>query len=416
MKKVFFIGICGISMSGLSVLLKHKGYEVFGCDRNYKNPPTCLKNESIKVFSEKKIGRIKDCDLVVYSSAIGDNHPALKKARELKKVCVSRGELLGQVSKSYEKTIAIAGSHGKTTTTAMIYNCLYVAGKNPTLHLGGILKKENTNVIVGGDEYFITEACEYHDNFLYLKPYISVVTNVEKEHLDYFKTFEKEKLSFQKFKDSGLFVVDRSGLTAKNVRINKSKGISFDVMKADEKLGRINLKIGGYFNAQNALFAIEVCFKLGLSFAQIKLGLESFLGTKKRLENVNIFGKEIVVDYAHHPTEIKESLKFLKKASKDYILIFQPHTFSRTKTLLKEFISVFSKVKNLYLFKTYSAREKSSQGMSAKELCCKLKKAGKNAKYISALSQAKKLLKSESSKGLIVLMGAGDLPEKLGIN
>ena len=416
MKKVFFIGICGISMSALSVLLKKKGYEVFGSDRNYKNPPSCLTRENIKVFSERKTSKIKDADIVVYSSAIREDNKILKLARKLKKICVCRGQLLGEISKGYEKTIAVAGSHGKTTTTAMIYNCLFVAGKNPTLHLGGILKKENTNVIIGEEEYFVTEACEYYDNFLYLKPYISVVTNVEKEHLDYFKTFQNEKKSFEKFKKNGAFAIESTTLSAKNVRINKFDGTTFNLFEKEKFLTKIELKIGGFFNVKNALFAIETCLKLGLSMNQIKLGLESFYGTKKRLEKIEYCGKSVIVDYAHHPTEIFQSLKFLKKMSRNLIVIFQPHTYSRTKTLLKDFINVFSKTEKLYLFKTYEAREKERDGMSAKTLCKMLNDAGRKTCYLSHVSEVKKLIDSQEKSTTIVLMGAGDLPEKLGIN
>jgi len=415
MKKVFFIGICGISMSGLGVLMKHKGYIVFGSDRNYKHPPKCLIEENIKVFSEKKASKVKDADFVVFSSAIKEDNPVLCLAKKMKKVCVSRGQLLGEISKGFEKIIAVAGSHGKTTTTAMIYNCLYVAGKNPTLHLGGILKREETNVVVGEKEYFVTEACEYYDNFLYLTPYISVVTNVEKEHLDYFKTFENEKKSFEKFKKNGFFSIENTKLSAKNVKVNKQGGISFDVFD-DKKLIDVHMKIGGFFNAKNALFAIEVCLKLGLSLNQIKLGLESFYGTKKRLEKTTCFGKSIIVDYAHHPTEIRESLRYLKKMTKKFIVIFQPHTYSRTKILLKDFVKVFSKVENLFIFKTYEAREKRKDGVSAKELCGEIKKTSGKAVYLKNLTLVKKLICESGDDFVTVLMGAGDLPEKLGIN
>lgn len=409
MKKFFLIGICGISMSAIAVMLHKEGNEVCGCDRNYKKPPKCLIDENIKVFSENMIDGIKTADFVVFSSAIKEDNSAYVLAKKLNKKLLSRGEILGRIANKYEKVIAVAGSHGKTTTTAMIYHILSLAGKHPSLHLGGLY--DGKNVICDGNEFLVCEACEYHDNFLHLYPYISVITNVEREHLDYFKTFENEKKSFEKFKNQSKIVFDKLKYRPKNVRTNKYGGVSFGL----EDFGRINLKIGGYYNVSNAIFALQVCQEIGVPFGIIKLGLETFSGTQKRLQKVNFLGKEVIVDYAHHPTEIQNAYKFLCKLKKKIILIFQPHTFSRTKDFVNDFVKVLAKFDELYLFKTYSAREKESEGISAKELNEKIKKVDKKSTYISRISDVKKIIFSSSKKSLVVIMGAGDLPEKLGL-
>ena len=411
MKKVFFIGICGVSMSALAVLLKSENYEVVGCDRNYTRKPACLEKSGVAVFSESNLGEVADCDFVVFSSAIKEDNKVLRLARWLGKKCISRGELLGRIASRYEKVIAVAGSHGKTTTSGMIYSILKYAGKEPSLHLGGILCEEKTNVVAKSKEFFVCEACEYCDNFLYLFPYIGVVTNVEREHLDYFKTFENEKKSFERFKEQCKKVIDSPNYIAKKKRINDFGGVSFDVVSANKKEVSLDLKIGGFYNIQNALFAFQVGKELGLSNEVIKIGLEQYLGTEKRFERKSIFGKNIIVDYAHHPTEIENVQKYLKFLNKKVVAIFQPHTYSRTKNLCEDFVRVLSGFDKVFLYKTYSAREKPKEGLSALELSEKIE----NSTYLKNKKQVQEAIKSSTEKEIVVLFGAGDLPEKLGL-
>ncbi len=411
MKKVFFIGICGVSMSALAVLMKNDGYQVFGCDKNYKRRPKSLVQNDVAVLPEKRVSEITSCDLVVFSSAIKEDNKVLQYAKKLNKKCISRGELLGRIANKYEKVIAISGSHGKTTTSGMIFSILKYAEKQPTLHLGGVLCEEKTNVVIGEKEFFVCEACEYFDNFLYLFPYISVVTNIESEHLDYFKTFENEKRSYEKFKEQSKFVVDKTSFLAKRKRVNAFGGVSFDLWHSGQKIMEINLKIGGFYNIQNALFAIEVAKKLGVSNAIIKIGLERFFGTQKRLEKKEIFGKTILVDYAHHPTEIESVQKYLKFLNKKIVAIFQPHTYSRTKNFCENFVNVLSKFDKVFLFKTYPAREKPKEGLSAFELSNLIEKSV----FLSDKKEVKNIIKNTTREEIVVLFGAGDLPEKLGI-
>ena len=206
--KYFFLGICGISMRSLAVMLRLRGDEVSGCDAE-PSDLDFFKTYGVEVLGSRVKEEIKKSDIIVFSSAIKENDENYLYAKKLGKKLMSRGELLGVIASDYDIVIAVAGAHGKTTTTALIYNIL--KKRNPTLHLGGILKEEDTCFVYGEKRYFITEACEYHDNFLYLKPYIGVITNIEKEHLDYFKTIENELNSFNKFRKNCKFVIEGNG-------------------------------------------------------------------------------------------------------------------------------------------------------------------------------------------------------------
>jgi len=404
------IGICGVSMSALAYILKSEGHSVCGSDKNYEKKTKCLEN--IDVYKQPYLQGVKDADLIVKSSAISQNKET-QLAEKLGKKIISRGELLEKIASTYEKVIAVAGSHGKTTTTAMIYHTLFVNGKNPTLHLGGDLIDVG-NCVLGDKEYFITEACEYYDNFLFLHPYVSVITNIEPEHLDYFGTFKNELLSYKKFENNSQFCITINEFSAKNIRINKNYGVGFSLYKGNEKLDRINLKIGGKINVKNALFCTDVCQKLGLSIAQIKFGLESFKGVKKRCERVFANTKfDIFIDYAHHPKEIEESGKYFKKICKNKCIVaFQPHTYSRTKEFYKDFIKSLSIFDEVICYKTYPAREKVCDGLTEEDLFLGLKLTQKTCFHIKNVQQLKNKLKTYQKGDIVVFMGAGDLPDR----
>lgn len=469
--KYYFIGICGISMSALAVFLKKEGNDVSGSDSNPENH--ILYENGISVFNKANLKKIEECDVVTFSSAIKEDNEDLKYAKHLGKKILSRGELLGVISKKYKNVIAVAGSHGKTTTTALIYNVLKMAGKNPTLHLGGILKEENSNFVIGDKEYFVTEACEYCDNFLFLKPTISVVTNIEPEHLDYFKTFENQLKSFEKFKKQSQFIFEQNGdyfaenvhydsngklcfrlcsieknilnkkykiknnkniikkhkktvkKSIKNAFLHKNKPIlklnKYKLKNYQEKLNlekncQLNFKVNicEEINIQNIIMAYRVCKFLEIPENKILEGIESFQGVKLRFEKVNCSKfPNVILDYAHHPTEIKNTMKTALKVFKDkkVVFIFQPHTYSRTKNLLNEFIDIFENLDNLILYKTYEAREKESDGISAKRLKDFL--VNKDVRYCDDLDSLLKILEKFSSDDVLIFIGAGDLPNML---
>lgn len=404
--KYYFIGICGISMRSLAVLVKLDGNDVVGSDIA-PSDLEFLRQYGIEVFEKSMTNEVEKADVVVVSSAIGEDDVDLTTARKFKRKIISRGELLGEIASKYEKVIAIAGAHGKTTTTALIYNIL--KDRRPTLHLGGVLKEENTSLVCGGKEFFITEACEYHDNFLYLKPHVAVITNIEREHLDYFKTFENELLSFERFRKNSSFVIEGDGdYQIENIKHIKGK-LAFDICYKKKIVMSLKMNICEDVNATNALFAYRTCKLLGVSDEKIKVGLESFKGVKRRFESVKSkFFKNAIVDYAHHPTEIKNTIKTSKAMFKKVVFIFQPHTFSRTKELLKEFVDVFKDEENLVIFKTFPAREKENDGVSGRELANLL-----HRRYFEDVELLMTYLKLNYSSFTPIFIGAGDLPRLL---
>ena len=405
-------------MSALAVFLKQEGNEVCGSDINYDNLKNCLKNNEICVFLPPNYEKIKESDVIVVSSAISENDEELVFAKDNNKKIISRGQLLGEISSHYEKIIAVAGSHGKTTTTALIYNILKVAGKNPTLHLGGELAFEDVNYILGDKEYFITEACEYKDNFLFLRPYISVITNIEPEHLDYFKSFKRELLSFSKFESNSKIVIkEDKNYKIKNITHRHNGFVSFDIIDKNNKKIHLNMKRYEEIIAKDCIYAIRVCQKLGIRDDLIKLGIESFKGVKKRFQKANCkVLKNVYIDYAHHPTEIQNAIKTAKKAfkNKKIVVIFQPHTYSRTKLLFKEFIKSLENADEIILYKTYSAREKENMGLSEYDLYKEFLKTDKDCFHFSNEKCLVEFLKEEKSDEKVYLfLGAGDLPDVL---
>ena len=415
------LGIGGISMSSLAIFLKEKGFYVCGSDDKESKTIEILKKNNIEVDILPNFSKIDSCDTVVYSSAIKPGNLQFEFAKSRNKNLLTRGQILGFISNDYEKVIAVAGAHGKTTTTAMIYQILKVAGLNPTLHLGGFKIEDSMNYEIGEKEFFVTEACEYCDNFLNLNPFISVVTNVEKEHLDYFKTFENQLKSFEKFKKQSRYVVDNTqNLKAKYIRHDKQGNLIFSLYDCDKKIMRLHLKICEEINTQNCIYAYLVAKKLGLNDEIIKMGLESFKGVENRFQKAKSeYFENVIIDYAHHPTEIEKAIKSAKKIfkNKKIIIIFQPHTYSRTKNLFSQFYEVFKNESCPVFFKTYSAREKPEEGFSAKQFVRMLKKYNKNAIYFEKYEDLINfLIKFNKKETVLLFIGAGDLPEILNKN
>lgn len=416
-KRFYLLGIGGISMSALAIFLKEKGNVVSGSDAMLSDAVEELYNHGIDVDFSINEEKIKNADYVVVSSAIKEENKFLKLAKKLKKSIYTRGQLLGAAASQFEKVIAVAGSHGKTTTTALIFEVLKSAGKDPTLHLGGFRSADKKNFHLGGKEFFVTEACEYYDNFLNLYPYIAVVTNVEKEHMDYFKTFERQLESFERFKLQSKCVVEGNGnFIAKYIRHNSKGQLSFNLCKDGKKIMRLKLKICEEVNTQNCISAYRVCKFLGLSDEEIKIGLESFEGVKTRFEKVTCKRFDnVLCDYSHHPTEIEKAIFSAKKIfkNKKLIVVFQPHTFSRTKDLLGDFLRVLKTVDVPILYKTYSAREKEEDGLSAKSLALSLLEYNANTLYADCYEELLAALENFDRKSVIMFVGAGDLPSIL---
>ena len=416
-KRYYFLGICGISMATLAIFLKNKGNFVQGSDRQIGKTAIILKQDGIDIDTKLNRKNIQKAAVVVCSSAIKDDNPQKIYAKKLNKKIVSRGEILGDISKQYQTVIAIAGSHGKTTTTALVYEILKTAGKNPTLHLGGYRIEDGCNFHIGDKEFFVTEACEYCDNFLFLHPKISVITNIEKEHMDYFKTFERQIESFKKFESQSQCVINSlNGYSAENIFHSDFGGLNFSIFKNNEKIMDVCMQIFEEVNVFNVIYAYQVAKKLGISDDVCKKAFENFKGVETRFQKVSCsYFDSVFCDYAHHPTEISKTIETANKIFKgrQIVFIFQPHTFSRTKTLLSEFINSLSKTENLILFKTYSAREKPSEGVSAYKLSKILKECGKKVSYYAKTESLCKKLKRLNKQCVIVFVGAGDLQMEL---
>lgn len=427
---IHFVGIGGVSMSGLAKHLHMCGYEVSGSDRTPSETLKDLAKFGVKVSCGHSQINVENNNLTVYSSAISNDNPELKKSKEREIECVKRSVLLGQILNNYSKSVAISGSHGKTTATAMIARILIKAGKDPTVFLGGEDKLFG-NYKHGDSEYAVAEACEYKKSFLDIKPKIAVVLNVDNDHLDSYADMNDLVNSFKAFVGDNLAVINADDKYADRIancttitfgiqevatyyatKIKKTnEGYSFYANAYSKPCGRINLAIKGEHNVYNALCAFAVADLLGVSFDIIKSALEEFTGVKKRNEFLGkAYERSWYADYAHHPREVFATLKAFSEEDGDFLTIFQPHTYSRTRLLLKDFVNAFTLCENLIIFKTYPAREKYDKKGSAKTLAEEISKAGVcKCLYAHTTTQLFDLIKEEKTSKRILVLGAGDL-------
>ena len=442
-KKFHFIGIGGISMSALAQMLKRDGFFVQGSDEVINAEVKRLTKKKIRAFIGHSKDNVLGVDIVVYNSAISEDNPELVFARKKKLIILKRAELLGLIAESYKNVIAVSGSHGKTTATAMISDMFLDVGFKPTIHLGGKLRSINSNYHIGNKKYFITENCEYKDSFLFVKPDISVILNIDSYHLDYFKDLNGVKSSFYKYasgtKEGGLNVIcqddenscelrkishtatfgfsNKSDIYAANIREYRAGFYAFDVMFEKCRLGRVKLSIIGKHNILNALACVFVGFVCGIDFKEIKNSLEKFGGVERRCEKLGeINGVGVYHDYAHHPAQIKKMIETamrLKAPEGRVLTVFEPHTFSRTKFLIDEFAKSFSGSDYLFLAPVYSARETKEDGLTSIDLMSVAKKEVANTYYVKTYLNLVNHIKRLAKKGdIILVLGAGTI-EKL---
>lgn len=443
-KKFHFIGIGGISMSALALILKQNGFFVQGSDLAHNAETEKLEGQNIKIFYEHHEKNIKGADVVVYTSAIHDDNPEYIFAKKKRLIILKRAELLGLIAEFYKYTIAVAGSHGKTTTTAMLAEIFMQAGFKPTFHIGGSLNSIHSNYKLGNKKIFITEACEYMDNYLYIKPDVAVVLNIDSDHLDYFKNLDGVKSSFKRFKNNvksgGISVVSiddenskelqedefvayfglskKADVYAVNIKEYKPCYYSFDVVFAKYKLGNIKLNILGKHNIQNALASVLVSLAFAIDFEDIKKAIEKFSGVERRCQLVKENnGVQIYHDYAHHPKQIKKMIQvgreLTKKSGGKVIVVFEPHTYSRTKFLINEFAESFKNADRVIFAPVYSAREKPTEGYDSLKLASDTKMINPNVEYIETYEDIKKRVEEISnSKDVVLILGAGTI-EKL---
>ena len=441
-KNVYFIGIGGISMSGLAEILKSRGVNVAGTDMKISDTTKHLENLGVKVnIGHSKENITKDFDLVVYTAAVKEDNPELLKAKELSIDIMDRAELLGHIMADYENSVAVSGTHGKTTTTSMVSEILLCSDTDPTISVGGILPSIGGNTKVGSSKYFVAEACEYFDSFLKFNPLVGIILNIEADHLDYFKTFENVKKSFHKFamripKNGTLIVNDEiedvdiltkdlnckfetystknssANWFAKNIIHHENGKNTFTICHNGEDLGEVTLNIPGEHNISNALGACGATFSLGVPFEKIAQGLMNYGGTNRRFQRKGMFdGVTVIDDYAHHPTEIKATLTAGNNVKHNRLwCVFQPHTYTRTYNLFDEFTEAFDDADKIIIADIYAAREKDTGLVNSKALADKIKEKGKDVTYIGSLDDIVKYLKKECKEGdLLITMGAGDV-------
>lgn len=415
----YFVGIGGVSMSALAKILSESGKTVAGYDRSDGEYVHALKSDGIEVsFDTHSDISLYDC--VVYTDAVAGNNPIILSAKRLNKPVISRGELLAEMCKSFNFVTAVAGCHGKTTCTAMLAHIYDAAGLGFSAHIGGTDLKF-TNGYLKGYDYFVTEACEYKKNFLALTPDLGVILNSDADHLDCYGTAENLKRAYDGFAANSKTAIrlygdgkaditfgldDRADYFAKKVRGSRGN-YSFIAYENGKELGKVTLGAAGKHNVLNALAAIAAARSVKLNFEYIAEGLNSFSGVKRRFENIGtIRGVQCIADYAHHPNEIRAALKTARQVTEgELFVIFQPHTYSRTKNLFKDFVSVLSTVKKVLIYKTYAAREYYDDAGSA----LTLSSAVKRSRYADCPQDILDFTRHATAGDLILFLGAGDI-------
>lgn len=440
---VYFMGIGGISMSGLAEILLDQGFTISGSDMKESALTTQLSAKGVKIYYGQIAENItSDIDLVVYTAAIREDNEEWKAAKEAGIPMLTRAQLLGQIMDNYNNSIAVSGTHGKTTTTSMISQVLLESQTDPTITVGGILSAIDGNLRVGNSDVFISEACEYTNSFLNFRPKYSIILNVEAEHLDFFKDLDDVRNSFRKFaantRTDGATIINgeienyeeivsdlpQTVLTygfnsnfdfyAEDICFDEKACGMFTAMHQGKPLMKVHLNVPGMHNISNALATIALAYLMKLKEEEVLFGLRKFGGANRRFQyKGNLDGITIIDDYAHHPTEIQATLDAAKNyPHKRLILVFQPHTYTRTQAFLHEFADVLSSADILVLADIYAAREKNIIGISSKDLLSLVKEKGTECYYFPSFEEIEKfLLKNCINGDLLITMGAGNVVE-----
>ena len=441
--KIHMVGIGGVSMSGIAEILVNWGFTVTGSNNVENENTKKLEKAGIKVFIGHNAENVVGSDVVVHTAAVKDDNIELKTAKNLGIPTVERADFLGEITRCFSDTITIAGTHGKSTTTSMVSLCFLEANQDPSIQVGADLSQIDGNYKVGNSEHFIIESCEYVESFLKFSPKSEIILNIDNDHLDYFKTFENVKNAFVKYvkllPDDGILVVNGDdkncldlpqythakaltyGITNKNVDffavniVFDNDGFpEFDVYSHDKFYERIKLHVPGMHNVLNALGCIALCNEYGLSSTDIKNGLSKFTGVGRRFEfKGKVNNASVYDDYGHHPTEIVATAKALmnKKYNQSWV-VFQPHTYSRTKLLMDDFAKALLNFDNIILLDIYAARESNTYNVSSEDLANKIKTLGKNALFIKDFDECVSYLKSHVHENdIIITQGAGTVTE-----
>ncbi|MBI5882004.1 MAG: UDP-N-acetylmuramate--L-alanine ligase [Elusimicrobia bacterium] len=432
-KRVHFVGIGGVGMSGIAEVLHNLGYDVSGSDLKDTEVTRRLSAKGVAVRLGHAASHAKGCQVVVVSSAVGPDNPEVAEARAAGVPVIQRALMLAELGRM-KKTVTVAGSHGKTTTTSMVAMALRAAGADPTMVVGGQLKDIRSNAKLGIGEYLVAEADESDGSFLHLSPLVAVVTNVDDDHLDYHKTVERLRAAFAEhlrrlpFYGAAVLCADdpplmalASGLDRRVVTYGFSKaaewraaglalssaGSSFTALQRGRRLGALRLKVPGRHNVLNALGALAAGSFLGFSFKALARGLSEFRGVGRRLDVLgSASGVVFVDDYGHHPTEVAATLDALRLWKGRRVVIFQPHRFSRTKLMARRFGAAFKSADFVYVMDIYPAGEKPIPGVTSKLILDALRRCRVPcATFVSALQVAQELAAGD----VVLTLGAGDV-------
>lgn len=437
-----FTGIGGISMSALAEIMISRSFTVTGSDSHESKITDHLESLGAKIFYNQVAGNISsDIDVLIYTAAIKQDNPELVKAKELGIPLLTRAEFLGQIMLNYPMAIGVSGTHGKTTTTSMLSQIMLEGNTDPTILVGGIMPAIHGNTRVGHSDKLITEACEYTNSFLSFKPNMAIILNVAADHLDFFKDLDDIRHSFRKFAElvpnDGFLVINsdidnleyftdglkckvitvgsdpaKSDYSATNIEFDQFAKGSYDLVVNGEKSFHVALNVTGEHNIYNSLAAIAAAHAMGISDENIKAGLTQYGGTDRRFQYKGKVGDVTIIDdYAHHPDEITATIKTAKHyPHKKMWVVFQPHTYSRTKSLLPEFGKALKEADAVVLADIYAAREKDTLGVSSLDVKKEIEKYGTEVHYYPSFSEIENFLLESCSPGdLLITMGAGDV-------
>src|SRR3989442_2738705 len=439
---IHFVGIGGIGMSGIAEVLANLGFRVSGSDQKKSEVTAHLEELKVEVTEGHDAANVGDAHVVVRSTAVRDDNPEVIEARRRMIPLIPRAEMLAELMRMKPYTVAVAGSHGKTTTTSMVATVLGTAGLDPTFVVGGIVRSYRSNARLGKSELMVVEADESDRSFLMLTPMIAVVTNIDREHMDYYHDMEDVRRCFTDFVNKVPFYgaailclddphvqavipkVERRRITyglsaqadisAHEIQFDLSFGSSFTVLSGVDVLGKVALRVPGKHNVYNSLAAIAVALELDVPFDTIVHALAEFSGADRRFQfKGDEQGVTVVDDYGHHPTEIKATLSAARigAPNRRIVVLFQPHRYTRTNDLMDEFASAFNNADVLLVTDIYAASETPIDGVNAEVLTNRIKSYGhKNAEYIGALENGPQILGEIVREGdLVITLGAGSV-------
>lgn len=447
--KLHFIGIGGIGMSGIAEVLVELGYKVSGSDLQASAVTENLQERGATIYFGHEASNVEDASLIVCSSAIDTKNPEIRRAQELNIPIIKRAEMLAELMR-LKYGIAIAGSHGKTTTTSLVATIFKEAELDPTHIIGGIVHNLGGNAKKGDGQFLIAEADESDGSFLFLNPILSVVTNIDNDHLDHYGSEENIQHAFVEFMNKVPFY-GRVVLNAQDANTQKvkhkikrpmlwfgvsdsqaelaefeygaahlkenSEGVQFDLYEKGEKVTTLTLTIPGLHNVKNALAALAISREVGIDYKIIEKALKKFTGVGRRLEK--LFKEKdflVIDDYGHHPTEILATLTTLRSVYADHklVVIFEPHRFTRTRQLWTQFKDSFKGVGEVHVAPIYAASEPQIEGITSEKLIQEMKEEGVNAHFLSKLEDMKNLIQANrNQKALLVTLGAGAISKKM---